>query len=121
VPLAVESADADVHVRRSPQHRRALLRHKLQCLLVGAHGLAETTLRNSYIGQCDSAAESVGVVPGPPQTGHASGIRLMCGLEISARPPCQAKQRGGATAPEMVVIWCEVQRTPRMLLGLRQI
>ena len=27
----------------------------------------------------------------------------MCGLEISARPPCQAKQRGGASTPEMLV------------------
>jgi len=29
---------------------------------VGAHRLAETTLRNPYIGQCECAAESVGVV-----------------------------------------------------------
>ena len=51
VTLAVEFAHADVHVSRSPQHRRALLRRKLQCLLVGAHRLAETTLRNPDIGQ----------------------------------------------------------------------
>ena len=42
-------------------------------------------------------------------------------LEISARPPCQAKHRGDASAPEMVVLRCEVERPPRMLLGLRQI
>src|SRR5207302_9623262 len=59
VPLAVESTDADVHVRRSAQHETTLLRRKLQCLRVGAHGLTETTLRNAYIRQCDSAAESV--------------------------------------------------------------
>jgi hypothetical protein len=42
----------------------------------------------------------------------------MCGLEISARPPCQAKQRGSASAPEMVVLRGEVERPPRMLLCL---
>src|SRR5881227_703016 len=120
VALAVKLAHTQVHVCCSPQHRRALLCRELQCLLVGAHGLAETTLRNPYIGQCDSAAECVGVVPGPPQTCHASGIRLMCGLEISARPPCQAKQRGRTSAPEMVV-GCEVERPPRMLLGQGEI
>ena len=45
----------------------------------------------------------------------------MCGLEISARPPCQAKQRGSASAPEMVVLRGELQRPPRMLLGQGQI
>ena len=45
----------------------------------------------------------------------------MRGLEVSARPPCQAKQRGGATTPEMVVVRCELERTPRMLLGQGEI
>ena len=44
VALAVELAHPDVHVRRSPQDRPALLRGELQRLLVGAHRLAETAL-----------------------------------------------------------------------------
>ena len=121
VPLAVESADADVHVRRSAQHRGAVLCRKLQCLLVGAHGLTETTLRNAYIRQCDSAAESVGMVPGFEKARPGSSIRLMCGLEISARPPCQAKQRCSASAPEIVILRGEVERTPCMLLGQSEV
>src|SRR2546430_16197490 len=65
----------------SPHPRPPPPRRKLQSLLVGAQALGETPLRNPYIGRCDGAAERVGVVPGPPQTRHASGIRLMCGLE----------------------------------------
>ena len=42
-------------------------------------------------------------------------------LEISTRPPCQAKQGGGAASPEMVVLRCEVECPPRMLLGQGQI
>jgi hypothetical protein len=89
---------------------------QLQCLLVGAHRLAETALRNPYVSQCESAAESVGVVSGPPQDRHPSGVRLICGLEISARPPCQPEQRGSASTPEMVVLRCEGERPTRMLL-----
>ena len=66
VALSVDLAHPYVHVCRSPQDRAALLRRTLQCLLVGAHRLAETTLRTAYIGQRDRAAEDIGDVPGPP-------------------------------------------------------
>ena len=49
-------------------------RRTLQCLLVGAHRLAETTLRTPDIRQRDRAPEGVGDVPGPPQSRHAFGI-----------------------------------------------
>src|SRR5437867_10351950 len=101
VALAVESADADVHVRRSAQHRTTLLRRKLQCLLVDAHGLTEATLRNAYIRQCESAAQRVRPVAGFEKARPGSSIRFMCALEISSRPRSQAKQRRSASAPEI--------------------
>ena len=66
VALAVDLAHPHVHVCRSPQNRPALLRRTLQCLLVGAHRLAETTLRDPDVRQRDRAAEDIGDVPGPP-------------------------------------------------------
>src|ERR1022692_1934470 len=57
VALAVDLAHPYVHVCRSPQNRGALLRRTLQCLLVGAHRLAETTLRKPDVRQRDRAAE----------------------------------------------------------------
>ena len=45
VALAVDLAHPHIHVRRSPQHRPALLGRGLQRLLVGAHRFTETTLR----------------------------------------------------------------------------
>lgn len=86
VALAVELAHPYVHVCGSPQHRPALLRCKLQCLLVGAYCLAETTLRKPYIRQRDRAAEGVGDVPGALQPRHAFGIRLVRCLEVPAHP-----------------------------------
>ena len=64
--LAVDLAHPHVHVRRSPQNRPALLRCTLQCLLVGAHRLAKTTLHKPDVRQRDRAAEGIGDVPGPP-------------------------------------------------------
>ena len=75
VTLAVERAHPYVHVCRSPQNRPALLRCKLQRLLVGAHRLAETTLRNPDVRQRDRTTEDVGDVPRPLQTRHAVGVR----------------------------------------------
>ena len=66
VALAVELAQAYVHVRGSPQNRAALLSRTLQGLLIGAHGLAETTLGKPDVRQGDRAPEGVGDVPGPP-------------------------------------------------------
>ena len=106
-----------MHVCRSTEYRRARRRLELQRLLVGAHGLAETTLRNPYIRQGHGATECVGVVPGPLQTGHASGIRLVRWLEIPARPRCQAEQRGGGSTAKMIVLRSEVQRPPGILHG----
>ena len=77
-------ADPDVHVCRSPQHRPARLRCPLQCLLVGAHGIPQTTLRTPDVRQRDRAAEGVGDVAGPPQARHAFGIRPVPSLEIPA-------------------------------------
>ena len=42
-------------------------------------------------------------------------------LEIAARPGCEAKQRGGGSAPEMVVLRGEVERPPGMFHGPAQI
>ena len=53
----------------------ALLGRKLQCLLIGTHRLAETTLRNPDIRQGDCAPDGVRDVPGPLQMRHALGIR----------------------------------------------
>ena len=57
VPLALELADTDVHIRRSAHDRATLLARELQRLLVRAHGIAETTLRDAYICQRDGAAD----------------------------------------------------------------
>ena len=72
--------------------RRALLRRKLQCLLVGTHGLAETTLRNPYIRQGDGATDCVRDVPGHLQMSHALGIRPVRCLEIPTRPGCEPQE-----------------------------
>src|SRR5579864_376815 len=116
VPLAVDSAYPDVHVRRSAQNWRALLRRQLQCVLMGAQRLAQTTLRNPNISQRERAAESVGVVSGPPQARHPIGIRLMSRLEISARPPCQSEQHSSASTPQMVILRCDVKCPTRVLV-----
>src|SRR5205823_3674984 len=77
VPLTVELTHTHVHVCRSTEYRRARRRLAGQSLLVGAHGVAETTLRNPYIGQGHGATECVGVMPGPLQTRHSSGVTLV--------------------------------------------
>ena len=95
----------------------ALLRRKLQCPLVGAHRLVETTLRNPYIGQGDCATDGVRDVPGPLQTRHAIGIRPVRCLEIPARPGCEPQERRCRSAPEMVVLRYEVERPPGVFHG----
>ena len=78
VTLTLQFTQSDVQVSRSPQHRLAMLRRELQCLLVGAHRLVETTLPNPDISQEPSAADNVGDVPGPLHTLHASRIGPVC-------------------------------------------
>ena len=78
VTFTLQFTQSDVQVSRSPQHRLALLRCELQCLLVGAHRLVETTLPNPDISQEPSAADNVGDVPGPLHTLHASRIGPVC-------------------------------------------
>ena len=90
---------------------------KLQGLLVGAHRLVETTLRIRMSARAMAQPMRIRDVPGLEKARHASGIRLMCGLEISARPPCETKQRGSAATAEMVVFRGEVESPPRMLHG----
>src|SRR5229473_1678253 len=65
VTLTLQFTQSDVQVSRSPQHRLALLRCELQCLLVGAHRLVETTLRDPDISQDACATDNVGDVLGP--------------------------------------------------------
>ena len=43
--------------------RAALLARELQCLLVGAHGVAQTTLRDPDVGQGDGAADESETCP----------------------------------------------------------
>src|SRR5207302_7547443 len=74
VTLKLQFTQSDVQVSRSPQHRLAMLRCELQCLLVGAHRLVETTLPDPDISQEPCAADNVGDVPGPLHTLHASRI-----------------------------------------------
>ena len=74
VPLAVELAHADVHVRRSPQHRPARLRTQAatparRCAWPRGDDPATPDVR-----QRDRAAEGVGDVPGPLQARHALGV-----------------------------------------------
>ena len=72
---------------------RALLCRKLQSPLIGAHCLAQTTLRNPYISQGDGATDGVREVPGPLHQSHAVGIRPVRCLEIPTRPGCEPQER----------------------------
>ena len=112
VALAVELAHPDVHVCRSPQNRPALLSGKLQGLLVGAHRLAETTLRDPDVRQRDRAAEDVGDVPGPPQPRHALGVRPVRGLQVPAPPEREPQQPRCPGTAEVVVLRRKVERPP---------
>ena len=107
--LTVELTQTHVHVGRSPHHKRALGRCQLQCLLVGTHCLARTTLRHPYIRQGDCTIDCVRDVPRLLQTRHALGIRLVRCLEISARPGCEPQEPRCPSARHMVVLWCEVE------------
>jgi hypothetical protein len=55
VPLTLERAHTDVHIRCSAHNRATLLARELQRLLVCAYGIAKTTLRDAYICQRDGA------------------------------------------------------------------
>ena len=74
----------------------AVFGRDLQCLLVGAHRLAETTLRNPDVRQSDRTTEHVGDVPSPLQTRHAIGIRPVRCLEI---PACPGRESQKARRP----------------------
>src|SRR5205823_10414483 len=108
--LTVELAHAHVHIRRSSHYWGALLHRKLQSLLVGAHCIAEPTLRNPYIRQADRGAECVGDVPSSLQTRLTTRPRLVRSLEIPARPGGKSQESGGPSAPEMVVLRHQVER-----------
>ena len=100
----------------------ALLRRQLQSPLIGAHGLAETTLRNPYIRQGDGAPDYVRDVPGLLHTRHALGIRPVRCLEIPARPGCESQERRRrirardgrprvrGRAPAGRILWCRPHR-----------
>lgn len=77
----------------------------------------QTTLGHSNVRQGHGTPDGIGDMAGLEKARHASGIRLMRGLEISARPPCETEQRGSAATAEMVVFRGEVESPPRMLLG----
>ena len=94
-----------------------MLRRKLQCLLVGAHRLVETTLRNPDIRQGDGATDCVRDVPGLLQLRHALGIRPVRCLEIPARPGGESQERRCRSALEMVVLRDEVERPPGVFHG----
>src|SRR6185295_10931022 len=89
----------------------------LQCLLVGAHGLAETALRTSYIRQRDRAPEGIGYVPGPPQSRHALGIPRVPGLEVPARPGREPHECRGRSTAKVVVSRRTFERPPRVPYG----
>ncbi len=97
--------------------RLALLRRSCNALLIGAHCLVETTLRYPYIRQGDSAPEGVREVPGPLHPCHALGIRPVRCLQIPARPGGESQEPRCRSAPEMVVLRCEVERPPGVCHG----
>src|SRR6266853_462920 len=100
---------------------RALLCCKLQSPLIGAHCLAQTTLRNPYISQGDRATDGVRDVPGPLHPRHAIGIRLMRCLEIPTRPICESQEPRCRSAPEMVILRDEVEYPPGVFHGVGHI
>ena len=120
VALAVDLAHPDVHVCRSPQNRPALLGCTLQCLLVGAHRLAEATLREPDVRQRDRAAEGIGNVPGPPQSRHAFGVRRMPCLEVPARPGREPQQARCPGPAEVVVLRRKFECPPGVPNGAGQ-
>ena len=63
VTLKVDLTHSHVHVCRSPHGGVAVLRRKLQGVLVGTQRLAETALRDPYFGQSDGAPDRIGDVP----------------------------------------------------------
>src|SRR6266567_5419345 len=113
--LAVELAQPYVHASCSPQNRAALLRYKLQCLLVGAHRLAETTLRNPYVRQRDRASQDVGDVSGPPQPRRAFGIRPVRCLQVPTPPGREPQQPRCPSTAEVVLFKRKIER-PRACL-----
>ena len=64
VALPAQLAQADVHVRRTAQHRRAVPGRGGQPVLVGGQRVAEPALSDADVGQREGDAESVGVVSG---------------------------------------------------------
>ena len=94
VPLALELA----HARRTcPPFRAATAppcsRRELQRLLVRAHRIAETTLRDAYICQRDGAADGSREVPAPLHIRHTLGVGAVRGLQIALGPGREAHER----------------------------
>jgi hypothetical protein len=112
VALAVDLAHPHVHVCRSAQNRPALLGRRLQGLLVGAHGLAETALGTPDVRQRDRAPEGIGDVPGPSQSRHALGIPRVPGLEVPARPGREPHECRCRSTAEVVISRRKLERPP---------
>jgi hypothetical protein len=113
VLLTEKLAHTHIQVCGSPQDRVTLCCRKLQSPLIGAHGFAQTTLRDPDICQGDHATDRLRDNPGPLHPRHALGIRPVGRLEIPARP-CQSQERHCRSALEMVVLRNEVERSPRV-------
>ena len=121
VPLALELAEPDVHVRRSAHGSATLLARELQRLLVDTRGIAETTLRDAYICQCDGAADGSREVPAPLHIRHTLGVGSVRGLQIATRPGRQAHECRCPASGEAVILGCEVEHPAGVVHGLDQI
>ena len=108
VALSVELTEAHVHVCRPAQHRAAMLRSKLQRVLIGAHRVTEATLCNADVRECDRATEYIGHMPGLLQTRHARAVGAIAFLKVPGRPVRQTQKPGRSCTDEMVVLADEV-------------
>ena len=77
---------------------------ELQCVLVGANGIAEPSLGDPDVGQRDRAAEHVGEVPDAAQTLDGGGVAAVRGLEVAAPPRGEPGQGRGGRQGEVVAL-----------------
>ena len=107
--------------RRPVRGSAALFARDPQCLLVDPRRIAETTLRDAYVCQCDGAANRCRQVPAPLHIRHTLGVASVGGLEIATRPGCQAHECGCPATGEDVIRGCQVEHPAGVARSFDQI
>src|SRR5689334_2783964 len=86
VSLTLDLTEPDIHVCGPVGGSATLFARDAQCLLVNTRRIAETTLRDPYVRQCDGAANSCRQVPAALHIRHTLGVASVGRLQIATRP-----------------------------------